>query len=88
MLHEGAANNTAETDKTSGRSSRAGLQGLQQAALHLADIRRGSPRLKTRDLVNLLLCHAARSRRASLDRAHLGLRVYTPDNRVAVILVL
>jgi len=65
-----------------------GIEALQQAAFHLADLRRGPRRLRTRDLVNLLLAHAARSRRASLARGTIRLRVHAPDGETAVTLSL
>src|SRR5690606_40451267 len=38
-----------------------GVQALHQAAVRLADIRRGGARFKTKDLVGLLLSHGART---------------------------
>ncbi len=43
------------------RSAEVGVQALHQAAMRLADIRRGSARFKTKDLVGLLLSHGART---------------------------
>ena len=37
------------------RPAEVGVQALHQAAVRLADIRRGGPRFKTKDLVSLLL---------------------------------
>lgn len=76
------------TDMIAAAQSRAafGVEALQQAALHLADLRRGAKRLRTRDLVHLLLAHAARSRRASLARGTVRLRVHAPDGESAVTL--
>ena len=52
----------------------AGLGALQQAALRLADLRRGNTAFKTMDLVNVLLCQAARTRRAAQPPVRLHLR--------------
>lgn len=48
-----------------------GVGALQQAALRLADLRRGGSAFKTMDLVNVLLCQAARTRRAALPPVRL-----------------
>lgn len=87
MPHEGAANGPATPTAASTRNTLVGLDALHQAALHLADIRRGSSRFKTKDLVNLLLCHAARSRRASLSRAGIQIRVCAPEGHQVLTLV-
>ncbi|MEK1855519.1 MAG: hypothetical protein AAAC48_27565 [Phyllobacterium sp.] len=52
----------------------AGIHVLQQAALRLADLRHGNPAFKTMDLVNILLCQAARTRRAAMPPARLRIR--------------
>jgi hypothetical protein len=64
------------------------LQALYQAATKLADIRRGGPKFKTRDLVGLLLSHGARSWRNSLPVAEVRLRVVAPTGKPAVRLKL
>jgi hypothetical protein len=51
-----------------------GIQALQQAALRLADLRHGNAAFKTMDLVNVLLCQAARTRRAAMPPARLRIR--------------
>lgn len=66
------------------RSREPGVQALYQAAARLADIRRGGPKFKTRDLVGLLLSHGARTWRNSLPHADVRLRVSTPTGRPAV----
>jgi len=48
-----------------------GIQALQQAALRLADLRHGNAAFKTMDLVNVLLCQAARTRRAAMPPVRL-----------------
>jgi len=64
-------------------SAQAGVQVLHQAANRFAEMRRGSP-FRTRELVNLLLGHAARTWRASLPPVAVGLRVRSPEGRMAV----
>jgi hypothetical protein len=51
-----------------------GMQALQQAAMKIADLRRGNSAFKTMDLVNVLLCQAARTRRAAMPPVRLRLR--------------
>jgi hypothetical protein len=51
-----------------------GMQALQQAAMKIADLRRGNSAFKTMDLVNILLCQAARTRRAAMPPVRLHLR--------------
>ena len=67
-----------------GRSAEIGMQALHQAAMRLADIRRGGPRFKTKDLVGLLLSHGARTWRNTLPVAVVRLRVVAPDGKAAV----
>lgn len=64
-------------------SAQAGVQVLHQAATRFAEARRGSP-FRTRELVNLLLGHAARTWRASLPPVAIGLRVRSPEGGMAV----
>lgn len=61
-----------------------GVQALHQAAMRLADIRRGGTRLKTKDLVGLLLSHGARTWRNSLPATNVRLQVFAPDGMTAV----
>ena len=42
---------------------------LRQAAMRLADIRRSGSRLKTKDLIGLLVSHGARAWRCSLPES-------------------
>ena len=67
-----------------GRSSEVGVQALQEATVRLADIRRGSPRFKTKDLVGLLLSHGARAWRGSMPVVDVRLRVFSPSGKAAV----
>lgn len=61
-------------------------QMLHQAAMGLADFRQNTPRFKTKDLVNLLLAHGARSWRSSMPATVVRLRVYAPDGKAAIML--
>lgn len=54
------------------------MQALHQAAVRLADLKRSGSTLTTRDLVALLMCHAGRSRRASLPFAPVHLHASNP----------
>ncbi len=73
-----AANQTIATDTQS-----ASISALRQAAYRLSDAKR-KPKLKTRDLVGLLLCHSARAWRCSLPKANLRLSVFSLDGKTAV----
>jgi hypothetical protein len=59
------------------------LGALRVAAMRLADTRK-KPRLKTRDLVGMLLSHGARAWRNSLPPVTVKLTVKTPDGISAV----
>lgn len=65
-------------------AAEAGVQALHHAARRLAEMREAGPRVKTRDLVALLLSHGARSWRATLPVAHVHIRVHTPEGKSAV----
>lgn len=66
------------------RAAELGIHALHKAASGLADIRRASARLKTRDLVGFLLSHGARSWRASLPPADIHIRVSSPAGTTAI----
>lgn len=68
-----SADNLRSADKPSLLSA----QTLRQAALRLADLKRGASSLNTRDLVGLLVSHAARSRRLHQPRAYI--HINTPE---------
>ena len=57
---------------------------LRQAAMRLADVRSSRSRLKTKDLIGLLISHGARAWRASLPAVNVRVRVLTPAGRSAV----
>lgn len=73
-----------DTRRKERRASEIGVQALHQAAVRLADIRRGGPRFKTKDLVGLLLSHGARTWRNSLPVATLRIKVFAPDGKPAI----
>ena len=66
------------------RPAAIGVHPLHKAPVSLADLLFRGPRLKTKHLVGLLLGHGARSRRASLPRVVVRMRVVTPAGRPAV----
>ncbi len=51
-----------DEEKPSALGALFSVQGLKQAASKIADVRRGAG-FQTRDLVGLLVCHAARNKR-------------------------
>lgn len=59
------------------------LGSLRLAAMRLSDARK-KPRLKTRDLVGMLLSHGARAWRSSQYPVQVKLSVRTPDGSRAV----
>jgi hypothetical protein len=65
-----------------------GLGALQQAAQRIADLRRSDAPFKTMDLVNVLLCQAARSRRVAQPAVRLRLNSDPRNGVVAVRLKL
>ena len=74
--------------RATGKPARIGLHPLHEAALRLAEI--GRPRAtksaKTKDLINLLLCHGARAWRYSQPEARVHLHVTCPDGKSPVML--
>ena len=73
-----AANQIAEPERQP-----ATLSALRQAALRLSDAKR-KPKLKTRDLVSLLLSHSARAWRCSLPFTNVRLTVCGVDGQRVV----
>lgn len=63
---------------------RANTHPLRQAAMRLADIGRAGSRLKTKDLIGLLVSHGARAWRTSLPAVDVRVRATTPAGRAAV----
>lgn len=60
------------------------LHPLHEAAIRIADMGLGRSGSRTRDLVALLMCHAARAWRSSQPRTDLHLRVNGLDQRPAI----
>jgi hypothetical protein len=74
-------------DRRGGAKGRSSLHPLHEAALRLAEIGLQRPRAKsakTRDLINLLLCHGARAWRYSQPEAHIHLHVTSPGGSAPV----
>lgn len=71
-------------DERSGKQTGKALQPAGRLPLRLSDLLRSHPAIKTRDLIAMLLGIGARARRASLPKARVNLRVYTPSGRPAV----
>ncbi|ANL46912.1 hypothetical protein AMC82_CH02259 [Rhizobium phaseoli] len=70
-----------------GAKGRSALHPLHEAALRLAEMGLQRPRAKsakTRDLINLLLCHGARAWRYSQPEARIHLHVTSPDGSAPV----
>jgi hypothetical protein len=61
-----------------------GAQALYHASTRLADVQRGAPRFKTKDLVGLLLSHGARTWRCTMPVARIRIRVFAPDGKPAI----
>jgi hypothetical protein len=74
---------SAPKPSTEGKTHTATLSALRMAAVRLADTRK-KPKLKTRDLVGLLLSHGARAWRSSMPVVITRLSVKTPDGVTAV----
>jgi hypothetical protein len=67
-----------------GQQSISVLHPLHEAAMRIADLGLNRPRTKTRDLVNLLLCHGARAWRSNQPEASIHLHVSTRSGRSPV----
>lgn len=68
-----------------GRSQSASvLHPIHEAAMKIADIGLNRSRHKTRDLVNLLLCHGARAWRSNQPEAKIHLHIDSPSGRAPV----
>ena len=81
----GQQDTTSLIDPVADKRSRAfSAHPLRQAAMRLADVRRSGSRLKTKDLIGLLVSHGARAWRASLPAVNVRVRVLTPAGRAAI----
>ncbi len=76
-----------QTSRPSALSSLFSVQTLKQAALKIADVRRGKG-FNTGDLVGLLMGHAARNRRLSQPRALMRMRLPVNANKITVRLTI
>ncbi|MBB4290255.1 hypothetical protein GGE16_002295 [Rhizobium leguminosarum] len=75
------------SDRRTTAKGRSSLHPLHEAAMRLAEIglQRPKPKSpKTRDLINLLLCHGARAWRYSQPEARIHLHVTSPDGSAPV----
>ncbi|AUW42524.1 MULTISPECIES: hypothetical protein [Rhizobium] len=75
------------SDRRTVAKGRSSLHPLHEAALRLAEIGLQRPKAKspkTRDLINLLLCHGARAWRYSQPEARIHLHVTSPDGSAPV----
>ena len=61
------------------KGSRMSLHPIHEAAMRIADLGRGFPKSKTKDLVGALLSHGARAWRSSQPRVKIHL--YIPSER-------
>jgi hypothetical protein len=77
--------NRASAPKTAGAAmpGLGSLSLLRMAAHRLSDTRK-KPKLKTRDLVGLLLCHSARAWRNSMPHVAVKISVKLPNGAPAV----
>lgn len=83
MMRADKNNQTASNSSKEPAQLSVSLGALRIAAMRLADTRK-KPKLKTRDLVGLLLSHGARAWRCSLPPVKVTLAVKTPDGIAAV----
>ena len=75
--------------RAAGKPARIGPHPLHEAALRLAEIGLQKPRAKsakTKDLINLLLCHGARAWRYSQPEARIHLHVTSSDGCSPVLM--
>lgn len=66
------------------RAPNIGMNSLHKAAMSFSDLRRRSAGFKTKNLVSLLLCHAARTGRASMPRAFVRIKALSPGGKAAI----
>ncbi|WP_343314515.1 hypothetical protein AAIB41_04975 [Brucella sp. BE17] len=77
----------SQTGRASALSSLFSVQTLKQAALKIADVRRGKG-FNTGDLVGLLMGHAVRNRRLSQPKACMRMRLPVTSNKISVRLTI
>lgn len=76
-----------ETPRPSALGSLFSVQALKQAAIRIADVRHGKS-FHTRDLVGLLVSHAARNRRIVKPRTMMRMTLPVTSEKVAVRLTI
>jgi hypothetical protein len=62
------------------------LHPLHEAAMRIADIGLNRPRSRTKDLINVLLCHGARAWRYSQPEARIHLHITSPSGQAPVLM--
>ncbi len=62
------------------------LHPLHEAAMRIADLGLNRPRSRTKDLINVLLCHGARAWRYSQPEAHIHLHITSPNGQAPVLM--
>ncbi|HWT60978.1 MAG TPA: hypothetical protein VN150_00205 [Ochrobactrum sp.] len=78
---------TEPAPRPSGLGSLFSVQALKQAAIRIADVRHGKG-FHTRDLVGLLVSHAARNRRMVQPRTTMRMTLPVTSSKVAVRLTI
>ncbi len=73
-----------DTGSKKRRSPHIGMNSLHKAAMGFSDLRRRSSSFKTKNLVGLLLGHAARTGRASLPRATVRIKAFPPSGKADI----
>lgn len=68
------------------RNPRLALNPLHEAAVRLADFGLNRSRSRTKDLMNLLICHGARAWRYSQPEARIHLHVGKQSGRYPVVI--
>lgn len=62
------------------------MHPLHEAAMRIADIGLNRSRSRTKDLINVLLCHGARAWRYSQPQAKIHLHIGANNGRAAVMM--
>lgn len=63
-----------------------GLHPLHEVAMRIADLGLNRPRSKTKDLINVLLCHGARAWRYSQPEARIHLHITSAIGKAPVLM--
>ena len=66
------------------RAPNIGMNPLHKAAMGLSDLHRRGFGFKTKNLVGLLLGHAARMTRASMPRTVVRIKAFSPTGKAAI----